>query len=123
MQPVIEDSIKRDIGGDVQQIHSIHTDYQDITFKHILLPLWISAYKYNDKTYRFTVNARTGEVQGERPYSGWKIFFFCFTLTAIIAGSILFYKKLKHKHEYDYKTAQSFLNHPNQLRMANFVPF
>ena len=62
MKPVIESTVRSDIGGDVQQIHSLNTSYNDITFKHILLPLWISAYKYNEKVYRFTVNARTGEV-------------------------------------------------------------
>ena len=31
-------------------------------FKHILLPLWLSAYHYRDQSYRFMVNARTGEV-------------------------------------------------------------
>jgi hypothetical protein len=51
-----------------------------VTFKHALLPVWISAYLYAGKTYRFLVNARTGEVQGERPYSWVKI-----TLTVVMA--------------------------------------
>ena len=38
-----------------------------------LLPVWISAYRFHDRTFRFLVNARTGEVQGERPYSWIKI--------------------------------------------------
>jgi len=95
MEPVIESTVRSDIGGDTQQIHSINTDYNDITFKHILLPLWISAYKYKEKVYRFTVNARTGEVQGERPYSAWKIFFLCLTIAALIGSGIYFYKKYK----------------------------
>jgi len=44
-----------------------------VTFKHILLPVWLAAYKYRGRTYRFVVNARTGRVQGERPWSAWKI--------------------------------------------------
>lgn len=97
MRPVIESTVRSDIGGDVQQIHSLSTDYNDITFKHILLPLWISAYKFEDKVYRFTVNARTGEVQGERPYSGWKIFFFVLTILGVIGGGIYLYSKYKHQ--------------------------
>ena len=46
-----------------------NTDYSDETFKHILLPIWMAAYKYGGKSYRFLVNGQTGEVQGERPYS------------------------------------------------------
>jgi DNA-directed RNA polymerase subunit RPC12/RpoP len=69
----IADAIRRDIGGDHQRIDSVHTKYFNVTFKHALLPVWISAYRYGDQTYRFLVNARTGEVQGERPYSIVKI--------------------------------------------------
>jgi LSD1 subclass zinc finger protein len=73
MKSVIENDVRRDIGGDVQRISALHTDINDVTFKHILLPVWMAAYKYQDKTYRFVVNAQTGKVQGERPYSKWKI--------------------------------------------------
>lgn len=66
-------SIERDIGGNHQQITAARSQYDDITFKHILLPVWISAYRYRDRTFRFIVNARTGQVQGERPYSTFKI--------------------------------------------------
>ncbi|MBK6523753.1 MAG: hypothetical protein IPG08_16385 [Sphingobacteriaceae bacterium] len=85
--------VRRDIGGDEQQIISLNADYNNITFKHILLPLWISAYKYADKTYRFTVNARSGEVQGERPWSAWKIFFLVATIIAVIATVIIVAQK------------------------------
>ena len=37
------------------------------------LPIWISAYRYREKVYRILINARTGEVQGERPWSWVKI--------------------------------------------------
>lgn len=90
MDDAIRRSIERDIGGDHQRIHLVRTRYDDITFKHVLLPLWISAYRYQNKVWRFLVNARTGEVQGERPYSALKIAMFVFTLAAIIALIIYF---------------------------------
>ncbi|NQZ71771.1 MAG: primosomal protein N' (replication factor Y) - superfamily II helicase, partial [Dinoroseobacter sp.] len=65
--------VKFDIGGDRQRVDRVETDVSKVTFKHILLPVWLAAYKYNGKTYRFVVNGRTGQVQGERPWSGWKI--------------------------------------------------
>jgi len=67
--------VEQDIGGDHQRIESLNTDYTHLTFKHILLPVWMSAYIFKGKTYRFMVNGQTGEVQGESPKSGWKIFF------------------------------------------------
>src|SRR5690606_6113156 len=58
MDDYIRRSIRRDIGGDHQRIHSVNTHYYDITFKHILLPVWISAYQYQNRTFQFLVNAR-----------------------------------------------------------------
>jgi len=83
MEPVIRNTVCKDIGGDHQRISTLSTTYNDVTFKHVLLPVWISAYRYHDKIYRFLVNGRTGEVQGERPYSWIKI-----TL-AVLAGIII----------------------------------
>ncbi|MCI0437783.1 MAG: hypothetical protein L0177_01470 [Chloroflexi bacterium] len=75
MEEPIKESIRKDIGGDKQRIDLVNTSYVNITFKHLLLPVWISAYKHKNKTYRFLINARTGEVQGERPWSALKIIF------------------------------------------------
>lgn len=73
MEKKLRELIENEIGGDEQRIHSLNTRYDDITFKHILLPIWISAYNYNGKPYQFLINGRTGETQGERPYSWIKI--------------------------------------------------
>ncbi len=73
MRPQIEMTIRADIGGDEQRIADYRPAYFDMKFKHLLLPVWISAFRYLNKVYRFYVNARTGEVTGERPYSYWKI--------------------------------------------------
>lgn len=88
MARVIEMDIRRDIGGDVQRIDSVQTRYADETFKHVLLPVWTAAYKYRGKSYRFLVNGQTGEVQGERPYSAWKIGFAVLVVAALILGAI-----------------------------------
>ena len=70
----------RDIGGDHQQITSLDTKYADITFKLLLLPVWVASFRFRRKTFRFIINGVTGEVQGQRPYSVWKV-----TLAAIAA--------------------------------------
>jgi ribosomal protein S27E len=84
MESSIRGTILRDIGGDEQQVHSSSTDYYDVTFKHILLPVWIGAYKFQGRVFQVLVNARTGEVQGERPYSAGKIFLAVVAVIAII---------------------------------------
>lgn len=87
MSDVIRQDVREDIGGDTQRIDSVDTDWSAETFKHVLLPIWMAAYKYNGKSYRFVVNGQTGKVQGERPYSKWKIFF-AVLLALIVAGII-----------------------------------
>jgi len=83
MDAVINRDIRFDIGGDKQRIDQARTQMRDVTFKHVLLPVWLAAYKYRGKSYRFVVNGQTGRVQGERPYSTWKIGF------AVLGGLVL----------------------------------
>ncbi|WP_375255020.1 primosomal protein N' (replication factor Y) - superfamily II helicase [Yoonia sp.] len=83
MDRMIRRDVKYDIGGDDQRVGTVQTQVSDVTFKHILLPIWVAAYKYRGKSYRFVVNGRTGRIQGERPYSAWKIAF------AVLIGLVL----------------------------------
>lgn len=89
MDRQIDTAIKQEIGGDHQQISDKGTEYNDITFKHTLLPIFISTFRYNSKVYRFLINGRTGEVQGERPYSIPKIIATCLLIIALVIGIYL----------------------------------
>ena len=80
----------RDIGGDTQRVTSLDMKLTNETFKHILLPIYISAYRYNGKRYHFFVNGQTGTISGQRPYSFWKIFFFVLFIFTII-GIIIYF--------------------------------
>jgi hypothetical protein len=73
MEQVIRADVRRAIGGDQQRIERMDTRVSDVTFKHVLLPVWIGAYKYRGRTYRVLINGRSGRVRGGRPYSVWKI--------------------------------------------------
>ena len=81
--------VRRDIGGDTQRVSSIEMKLSDETFKHILLPVYISAYHFKSKRYNFFVNGQTGVLSGERPYSFWKIFFFVLGILLVITTIIL----------------------------------
>ena len=87
MEQTLVRDIKFDIGGDEQRISSMTSSYSDITFKHVLLPVWLASYRWNNKAFRVVVNGRTGQVAGERPYSAWKIAF-AVLLGLIVAGGI-----------------------------------
>ncbi|PKA98084.1 hypothetical protein B0O79_1764 [Flavobacteriaceae bacterium MAR_2009_75] len=84
--------IKRDIGGDTQRVGQADIKLSEETFKHILLPVYISSYRYNGKEYQFYINGQTGQLCGTRPYSFWKIFFLVLFILAIIGIIAIFAK-------------------------------
>ncbi len=89
MDDYIRVLIKQDIGGDEQRIDTVRTQIDGVTFKHVLLPIWLSAYMYHGKTFRVLINARTGEVSGERPWSLVKITFAVLLALAVIVPIIV----------------------------------
>jgi DNA-directed RNA polymerase subunit RPC12/RpoP len=80
MEPIIRSDCRDDIGGDEQRVHDVRTTYANITYKLMLLPVWVVCYLFAGRTWQVLVNGRTGEVIGQRPYSRWKI------ATAVLAG-------------------------------------
>lgn len=87
--------VRRDIGGDTQRINSLDMQLSEETFKHILLPVYISSYKFNSKRYNFYVNGQTGKIHGTRPYSFWKIFLAIVAALIVIAIVIYFIDRNK----------------------------
>ena len=63
----------REVPGDTYRFLRVSTTFSNIKYKHILLPVWIAAYQYKQKTYHFLVNGQTGEVQGFKPISWLKV--------------------------------------------------
>ncbi|MGC3999223.1 MAG: hypothetical protein QM767_18005 [Anaeromyxobacter sp.] len=83
----LREEVEERIGGDEQRITDLTTGYAALTFKHLLLPVWLLAYRYREKSYRVAINACTGEVHGERPWSVVKITFAAI-LAAVVAALI-----------------------------------
>jgi DNA-directed RNA polymerase subunit RPC12/RpoP len=88
MAQVIRGDCHRDIGGDEQQVHSVNTNYADVTGKLMLLPVWIGSYLYSGKPWQVLINGCTGEVQGERPFSVLKIVSAAAAAIALIAAIV-----------------------------------
>jgi hypothetical protein len=89
VKPQIDSAISSAIlyahGGDHIQGLRKKTEYRNLTYKHILLPIWISSYTFKGKVFQFVINGQTGEVQGKYPLSPVKI------ALAVIAGLALAY--------------------------------
>ncbi|MFC5185426.1 hypothetical protein [Actinomadura harenae] len=73
MAVVIGHDCRNDIGGDEQRVHAVETRYGDVTYKLVLLPVWMGSYLYGGKPWSIVVNGVTGVVYGSRPYSAAKI--------------------------------------------------
>ena len=78
----IRADVEKRIGGDKQRVHGVNSRYDAITYKHLLLPVYLMTYRFKNKPYRIFVNAVTGEIQGQRPYSWAKI------SMAVLAGVV-----------------------------------
>ena len=83
MDSAIDATICRDIGGDHQRISSRETKHDTLTFKHLLLPIWLLTVIYQGKPFQVFINGITGEVAGNRPWSKVKI------AAAIAVGVVL----------------------------------
>jgi DNA-directed RNA polymerase subunit RPC12/RpoP len=84
-----EQRCAKDVGGDTSRALSVSNQYAQTAFKHVLLPVWIAAYRYRGKVFRFLVNGQTGEIVGDAPLSVAKIALFVLFIAAII-GAIAF---------------------------------
>ena len=72
-----------DVPGDTQMDLRVWTQHADVTWKHMLLPVWIAAYRFHEKHYTFLVNGQTGKVAGRAPVSFVKV------AIAVVVGAAL----------------------------------
>lgn len=63
---------------------SVDIDYDDETYKHIMIPVYATAYNYKGNTYPVLINGQTGKISGKYPKSKAKIAI----IVAIIAAAI-----------------------------------
>ena len=73
------------VPGDEHRDLRVATRLDQVTWKHVLLPVWIAAYRYGGRTYRFMINGETGKVVGEAPLSWAKIVALLVAIAAVIA--------------------------------------
>lgn len=91
MRAQLEEMAKRDVLRHYDEVRfmRIMPSFSGVTFKHLLLPFWITAFMYQDKLYNVAINAQTGQVYGEYPKSKVKIAIAILLGIALLTG-ILF---------------------------------
>ena len=93
-QKTIQSNLRSDIQSYIRRhwnadrADSVHfsTLYSNITYKYLLVPTWISSFKYKDKVYQFAVNGQTGKVGGKAPVSAWRVIIAILLGIGVIAG-------------------------------------
>lgn len=85
----MDDTIRKRIvdgyGADVVDYLNVNTTYFDTKFHYMLLPLWVCAYAYRKKGYRFLINGRSGKSTGKSPVSPLKVAFAVLLALGVIA--------------------------------------
>jgi hypothetical protein len=52
---------------------SMSADFDDESWRYILLPVYLAAYRYEGKVFQVMINGQTGAVAGGKPVAWWKI--------------------------------------------------
>ncbi len=66
LDDLVDGHVRRKIGGD-DQVFTTSTSYTDLTYRLLLLPVYLSLIAFDGSSYRIVVNGLTGEVQGQSP--------------------------------------------------------
>jgi hypothetical protein len=54
---------------------SMTLDFTDESWRYVLLPVYLTTYRYEDQPYQVMINGQTGVVAGQRPVDWLKIWF------------------------------------------------
>ncbi len=84
MDDSIRDKIVSKYGADVVDYLNVNTIYSGTKFHYMLLPLWVCAYAYRKKDYRFVINGRTGKSTGKSPLSPLRV-----TIAVLVALGVI----------------------------------
>ncbi len=89
IQNRVEAACAERVPGDTHRNLHVQTAFSNMTYKHVLFPVWISSYRYRDKVYHFLINGQTGEVQGQAPVSWIKVTLVVVVVVAIIVAIVV----------------------------------
>ncbi|MDE7431116.1 MAG: hypothetical protein K2N34_04275 [Lachnospiraceae bacterium] len=101
---IMEQELKRMAERDVRRQYDdvknvrIAPDYRKETYKHILIPVYSTAFTYNNKNYTVLINGQTGKIKGDYPKSPAKIAVIVAVIAAAIVG-LLFLSSSKNKSD------------------------
>ncbi|HEX2145523.1 MAG TPA: hypothetical protein VHG10_13550 [Glycomyces sp.] len=90
MAAAVEREVRSRVGGDEQYVPSIETVYADLSYRLVLVPVWLVSYPHRGRRRMVAVHGESGRVVGELPWSAAKLAFATF-LTLTVVGVILYF--------------------------------
>ncbi len=93
MGNVVRDDIYNILKRGSDEVGTINTcvDFNKIAYRQMLLPVWISSYRYRRDSYHVYINGQTGEIFGSSPKSILKIGIIALAVIAVAALLILLF--------------------------------
>ena len=75
MENELEDMARGDVLRRFDEVRDVRVraDYRDETYKHVMMPVYTTAYSYKGKQYHVLINGQSGRVEGDYPKSPVKI--------------------------------------------------
>ncbi len=63
---------------------NVSTTHEEVTYKYVMLPVYVGNFRHKKKVYNYYVNGTTGKTWGKSPKSLWKILGTIFASAAVI---------------------------------------
>ncbi len=86
MDEILRKEILSQYSYDVVSYLNVSTSHANVTYKYVMLPVYVGNYKYGKKTYNFTVNGVTGVVTGKYPVSPIRVSIAVVLGLAVVGG-------------------------------------
>lgn len=86
---LIEKAILRKYTYDVVQSFNANTNFSDVKFKYVLLPVYVGHCSWHKKVYNFFVSGHNGKVMGKIPLSPFRVTLAVILGLAVVAGAAL----------------------------------
>lgn len=71
---------------DVVDYLNVSTTHSNVTYKYVMLPVYVGNFNYGKKLYNYFVNGSTGKIKGKAPVSALKIILTVLAGIALIVG-------------------------------------
>ena len=73
-------------GKEIRDLQVMAGDFGGVTYKQVLVPMWIATYLYRGKRYRMLINGQSGKVAGDKPVDSVKV---SMTILAVVIALVI----------------------------------